>query len=177
MDRTDIAELLIDGAELATDTEWDVKTRGSGDYSNPVVLVRTPDVYRRAEGNTSNAGLYDEDDDGSPDGVLLKHIYAGSTTLEIRSQSEIDSLQVAQDVYDHLSTYEEYPTSFHADMNDMSLGSIEQGGFQAPLPEPVYKQTFSVEFDYTKFEKLPFNEHGGSTGEPIENIYDDINNS
>lgn len=169
MDRLDVEEILIDEAEAAVSVP--VRTKGSGDHTTPVVLVSPPSVFRRAAGNSAKAGFYDGDGDGTHDGILLKHIYAGQVTIEFRSNDEVESYELAKAVYDRLAVHEEYPASFHGDMNDLFRSEIESTGFQGPTPEPIYKHTFSIDVDYSDTVQVPFNE---DTGEPIENIDDTI---
>ena len=169
MNRLDVSATLIDEAEQVVTVP--VRTRGAGDHSTPVVLVSAPEVGRRARGNSAFAGYYDEDGDGTHDGILLEHTYEGRATIEARSNDEVESYELAKAVYDQLAVHEEYPTSFHADLNNLSRGSIEPTGFQGPTPEPIYKHTFSVGVDYSDTVQVPFSE---DTGEPIESISDTI---
>lgn len=170
MDRLDVAEKLIDEAELAVSVP--VRTRGSGDHVVPVVLLSDVRSFRRAVGNSAKAGTRDSDGDGIDDEQLLAHIHEAAASLETRSEDEVQSYQLARDIYNQLSIYEEHPTAFHADLNAFSLEEIEQGGFQAPTPEPVYKHQFGVRLDFNNEVAVPLT--SDTTGQPITQFYDDI---
>lgn len=170
MKRLDVAGLLIDSSEVAVSVP--VRTRGSGDHSTPVVLLSGLNAYRRAEGNSSLDGLNDSDGDGTADEILLSHIYEASATLETRAEDEVQSYNLASSLSDELAQYEEYPTSFNTALNSFSVGAVEQGGFQAPTPEPVFKHTVEISLDFNDEVAVPITTD--VTGEPIETISDDI---
>lgn len=164
MKRLDVAGKLLTEGEAAVSVP--VRTRGSGNYSSPVILLSDLNAYRRAEGNTSKNGI-------SGDQLNLKHIYEATATLETRAEDEVRSYELLRSVFDHLVKFEEFPEAFDAALNSFTLGKIEQGGFQAPTPEPVYKHTLGIDLDFNDEVTLDLGTDTGDV-EKITSIDDNI---
>lgn len=164
MERLDIADELL--TEVGVAVSVPVRTRGSGNFSSPVVLLSNLNAYRRAEGNSSKNGISNEQ-------LSLKHIYEATATLETRAEDEVQSYELLQSVFDELVKFEEFPAMFNTNLDSFSLGDIEQGGFQAPTPEPVYKHTLAVDLDFNSEVALDLGTDTDGS-ELITSITDDI---
>jgi len=145
MNELDISEALLNESELVV--SYPAKTQGSGDHEAPVILLTDLDANRVQKGNTTRAGLVTSDD-GSVTGEILEHKYKASAVLEARSASEIESYSLASDLRDHFSVFEEYPSEFHTEVKDISVGQIKQTDPVVETPQPLYKHYITLSIKY-----------------------------
>lgn len=171
MDRVEVKGRILDECESVVDVP--VKTRGSGDYGQPVIVLLDLNATRNRRGTSSGAGAI-KDDDGSIIGERLVHHYEATATIEAQSADELESHELANECKNRFAKFSEYPNAFHQDCNDLNTTSIEDAGLAVQPPDPLYKHAFTVYIDYTEYI-----EHTDSSlvGDEIEEIHSDIENN
>jgi len=163
----DVIENIIDSVE---DLGYDIETSyGIQDHEPELVIIDNWNADRNIRGNTTLVSDFTSSD-GTVSGENHSFYYTMTIDLEIRSENELNGMEISREIKEYFRQFESNPRGFDPDTVLFKVGKF---GRKDPLFEPsslaLYKAIGQIELEFVDRETYT---DRYETIEEIESNYD-----